>query len=79
MPVLIFFDSIFLSFTSRAKLTTPYLNPKPGRTIMQYKYAPFLVIGIVFVVLGASGQRTLLWVGIVFLILAVAMFRRKRL
>jgi LPXTG-motif cell wall-anchored protein len=46
---------------------------------MQYKYAPFLVIGIVFVVLGASGQRTLLWVGIVFLMLAVAMFRRKRL
>jgi len=43
---------------------------------MRYAYAPFLVMGIVFIVLGINGQRTFIPIGIVFLILGLAMAKK---
>ena len=47
---------------------------------MRYSFAPFLVVGITFIVLGINGQRTFIPIGIVFLVLglvlAVKMKRR---
>lgn len=39
---------------------------------------PFLVIGIVFIAIGASGQRALLYVGLAFLAIAVAFLLQTR-
>ena len=38
---------------------------------MQYSYAPFLVVGITFVVLGINGQRTFIPIGCVFIVLGL--------
>ena len=47
---------------------------------MRYSFAPFLVIGITFLILGTNGQRTFVPLGIVFialgLVLAIRMRRR---
>jgi LPXTG-motif cell wall-anchored protein len=45
---------------------------------MQYKYIPFLVVGIVFIAIGGTGNRTLLFVGFVFIALALVIMFRKR-
>jgi hypothetical protein len=39
---------------------------------------PFLALGIAFIVIGFTTQRALLYVGLVFLALAVAMLMRSR-
>ncbi|MFN2510255.1 MAG: hypothetical protein ABR568_02285 [Pyrinomonadaceae bacterium] len=44
----------------------------------RYAPFPFLTLGIVFMALGASGQRTFFYVGIVFLVLALVMFLKIR-
>ena len=46
---------------------------------MRYGFAPFLALAIAFIAIGISGQRVFLFIGIVFLVLAAAMFRRRRL
>lgn len=38
----------------------------------------FLVIGIVFVAVGASGQRAFTTIGLVFLVLGLVLFVRSR-
>ncbi len=43
---------------------------------MRYSFAPFLTIGIVFIVLGINGQRTFIPIGIVFLILGLVMAKK---
>ena len=45
---------------------------------MRYSFAPFLALGITFIAIGASGQRTFIYVGIVFLVLALVMMRKLR-
>ena len=48
---------------------------------MSNRYAPFpfLALGIAFIAIGASGQPTLFYVGIVFIVLALVMIlKRKR-
>ena len=46
---------------------------------MRYSFAPFLAIGITFVILGINGQRTFLPIGIVFIVLGLVMaIRMKR-
>ena len=46
---------------------------------MRYSFAPFLVIGIAFVVLGISGQRAFLAIGLAFIVLGLIMaIRMKR-
>jgi hypothetical protein len=44
----------------------------------RYAPFPFLTVGIVFIAIGATGQRTLIYVGIVFLILALVMILKLR-
>ena len=39
---------------------------------------PFLVMGIAFIALGISGQRTFLYVGVVFLLIGMAWLVRNR-
>jgi hypothetical protein len=39
---------------------------------------PFLAIGIAFVAIGISGQRTLLYVGVVFVLIGIALLVRSR-
>ncbi len=39
---------------------------------------PFLAIGIAFVAIGVSGQRTLLYVGVVFVLIGIALLVRSR-
>lgn len=41
---------------------------------MRYSFAPFLALAIAFIAIGVTGQRTFIYIGIVFLILALAMF-----
>ena len=46
---------------------------------MRYSFAPFLVIGIAFVVLGINGQRAFLAIGLAFIVLGLIMaIRMKR-
>lgn len=45
---------------------------------MRYSFAPFLVLAIAFIAIGAAGQRTFIYVGIVFLVLALVMMRKRR-
>lgn len=46
---------------------------------MRYSFAPFLVIGIAFVVLGINGQRAFLAIGLAFIVLGFIMaIRMKR-
>jgi len=39
---------------------------------------PFLVVGIVFLTLGATGRRAFVAVGIVFIVLGIALLARQR-
>ncbi|HZI88253.1 MAG TPA: LPXTG cell wall anchor domain-containing protein [Pyrinomonadaceae bacterium] len=45
---------------------------------MRYSFAPFLALAIAFIAIGVTGQRTFIYIGIVFLILALVMFRKRR-
>ena len=45
---------------------------------MQFAYAPFIMLGIVFIALGISGQRTFIPIGVVFLIVGAVLLRRRR-
>ena len=55
-------------------------NPNEVKQPMLNRYAPFpfLTLGIVFIAIGAAGQRTLMYVGIVFLVLALVMMAKMR-
>ena len=44
----------------------------------RYAPFPFLTVGIAFIAIGATGQNTLLYVGIVFLVLALVMIVKLR-
>ena len=44
----------------------------------RYAPFPFLTLGLTFIAIGVSGQSTLMYVGIVFLILALVMFLKIR-
>ena len=46
---------------------------------MRYSFAPFLAMAIAFIAIGISGQRAFIYIGVVFLAIAIAMFRRRRL
>jgi hypothetical protein len=39
---------------------------------------PFLVIGIVFLILGATGRRAFVAIGIVFIVLGIVLSTRQR-
>ena len=45
---------------------------------MRFKYVPFLVIGIAFIVLGMNGQRAFFAIGIAFLVLGFIMAIRSK-
>ena len=45
---------------------------------MRYRFAPFLALAIAFIAIGVTGQRTFVYIGIVFLILALVMLRKRR-
>ena len=46
---------------------------------MRYAPFPFFALAIAFIAIGATGQRTFIYVGIVFLVLALVMIlKRKR-
>jgi LPXTG-motif cell wall-anchored protein len=45
---------------------------------MRYSFAPFLALAIAFIAIGVTGQRTFIYIGIVFLILALVMLRKRR-
>lgn len=45
---------------------------------MKFKFVPFLVIGIAFIVLGINGQRAFFAIGIVFMILGFIMGLKTR-
>lgn len=47
-------------------------------TATKYIGAPFLVIGIAFITLGAIGQRVFLAIGLAFLVLGIILFARSR-
>ncbi len=44
----------------------------------RYAPFPFLALAITFIAIGATGQRTLIYVGIVFLVLALVMMLKLR-
>jgi len=45
---------------------------------MRYAPYPFFALAIAFIAIGASGQRTFIYVGVVFLVLALVMVRKRR-
>ncbi len=45
---------------------------------MRYRFAPFLALAIAFIAIGSTGQRTFIYVGIVFLVLALVMMHKRR-
>ena len=45
---------------------------------MRYRFAPFLALAIAFIAIGVTGQRTFIYIGIVFVILALVMLRKRR-
>ena len=45
---------------------------------MRYSFAPFLALAIAFIAIGVTGQRTFIYIGIVFLILPLVMLRKRR-
>lgn len=45
---------------------------------MRYAPFPFFALAITFIAIGASGQRTLIYVGIVFLVLAFVLMAKMR-
>jgi hypothetical protein len=46
--------------------------------ITRYAPFPFLAVGIAFIAIGATGQHTLIYVGIAFLVLALVMMAKMR-
>jgi LPXTG-motif cell wall-anchored protein len=48
------------------------------RVLMKYKFAPFLVLAIAFIALGATGQRVFIYLGIAFLVIALVMLQKRR-
>lgn len=44
---------------------------------MRYAPFPFFALGIAFIAIGATGQRTFIYVGIVFLVLALVLMRKS--
>ena len=45
---------------------------------MRYAPYPFFALAITFIAIGATGQRTFIYVGIVFLVLALVLLRKRR-
>ena len=45
---------------------------------MRYIFAPFLTIGIAFIVLGINGQRTFIPIGIAFVVLGLVLATRMK-
>ena len=45
---------------------------------MRYAFAPFISLGIAFIALGISGQRTFIPIGVVFLIIGAVLLRKGR-
>ncbi len=45
---------------------------------MRYSFAPFLVLGIAFIALGISGQRTFIYSGIVFLVVGLVLAKKLK-
>lgn len=45
---------------------------------MRYSFAPFLAVGITFVVLGINGQRTLLYIGIAFIVFGLVLAQKLK-
>jgi len=45
---------------------------------MRWSYLGFFTIGIAFIGIGLSTQRSFLYIGLVFLIISLAVFLRKR-
>ena len=45
---------------------------------MRRSYLGFFAIGIAFIGIGLSSQRSFLYIGLVFLIISLAVFLRKR-
>lgn len=45
---------------------------------MRYAPFPFFALAIAFIAIGATGQRTFIYVGIAFLVLALVMMRKLR-
>jgi hypothetical protein len=43
---------------------------------MRYAPFPFFALGIAFIAIGSTGQRTFIYVGIVFFVLALVMLAR---
>ena len=46
--------------------------------ITRYAPFPFFALGITFIAIGATGQHTLIYVGIVFFVLALVMMAKMR-
>lgn len=44
---------------------------------MRYRFAPFLALATALIAIGVTGQRTFIYIGIVFLILALVMLRKR--
>jgi hypothetical protein len=61
---------------SAAQTKNPNEVNKPR--LNRYAPFPFLTLGLTFIAIGVSGQSTLMYVGIVFLILALVMFLKLR-
>ena len=46
--------------------------------VTRYAPFPFVAVGIAFIAIGATGQRTLIYVGIAFLVVALVMMLKLR-
>jgi hypothetical protein len=44
---------------------------------MRNRFVPFLILGVAFTAIGIAGQRAFIFIGIVFLLLAVALMRKR--
>lgn len=44
---------------------------------MRNRFVPFLVLGLAFIAIGIAGQRAFIFIGIVFLLLSVALMRKR--
>ena len=45
---------------------------------MRYAPYPFITLAIAFIAIGATGQRTFIYVGIAFFVLALVMMAKRR-